>query len=100
MKSIFVGNLGFGVTEATIRSLFETHGAVERVRMITDRQTGQSRGFCFVDMRSDAEADKAIGALNGKQVAGRVIKVNGARPKTDMPRGSFQRTDVWRSSSW
>ena len=86
MKNIFVGNLSFGTTEATLRSLFESHGTVERVNIVTDRDSGQPRGFAFVEMAGDAEAEAAINALNGKDVDGRTLNVNEARPKTD--RGS------------
>jgi len=87
MKSIFVGNLSFSVTEAVLRSLFEAYGAVERVAVVTDRDTGQPKGFGFVDMSDDAAAAKAITALNGKDVEGRTLNVNEARPKTDRPGG-------------
>lgn len=83
MKNIFVGNLSFGATEDTIRSLFETHGTVERVSIVTDRDTGQPRGFGFVEMTNDAEGDRAIAALNGTDLGGRTLNVNEARPKTD-----------------
>ena len=86
MKSIFVGNLSFSVTEAALRSLFEAYGAVERVSIMTDRDTGTPRGFGFVDMSNDEEAVKAIAALNGKDFEGRTLNVNEARPKTDRPR--------------
>ena len=65
MKNIFVGNLDFGATEASIRALFEPYGNVEKVNLITDRDTGRSRGFAFVEMTDSAEADRAITALNG-----------------------------------
>lgn len=78
---IFVGNLSFGTTEETVRSLFENHGAVDRVTIMTDRETGRSRGFGFVEMGSDEAAGRAITALNGKDVAGRALTVNEARPK-------------------
>lgn len=81
MKSIFVGNLDFGVTEDQIRSLFEAHGAVERVTIMTDRDTGRSRGFGFVEMANAAEADQAITAINGTNLNGRALNVNEARPK-------------------
>jgi RNA recognition motif-containing protein len=81
MKNIFVGNLDFGATEASIRTLFETHGAVERVSLITDRDTGRSRGFGFVEMPDDGEAERAIAALNGANIGGRQINVNEARPR-------------------
>lgn len=83
MKNIFVGNLSFGVTESAIRSLFEQHGSVERVNIITDRETGQARGFGFVEMTVNAEADRAIAALNGRDLEGRTLNVNEARPKTE-----------------
>lgn len=81
MKNIFVGNLSFATTEDQIRSLFETHGTVDRVNVVTDRDTGQARGFAFVEMSSMSEADKAIAALNGADVDGRTLNVNEARPK-------------------
>ena len=94
MKSIFVGNLSYSVTENTLRSLFEANGAVERVSVMTDRDTGEPRGFGFVDMTNDAEAVKAIAALNGKDVEGRILDVKEARPKADRSGGGFRRTLV------
>ena len=67
MKNIFVGNLNFGATESAVRSLFEAYGTVERVNLITDRDTGRSRGFGFVEMTSAEDGEKAIAALNGLQ---------------------------------
>ena len=81
LKNIFVGNLDFGATEETVRSLFEAYGAVERVSLMTDRDTGRSRGFAFVEMTDAEEADRAIAALNGANVGGRALNVNEARPK-------------------
>lgn len=81
MKNIFVGNLDFGATEDTVRSLFEAYGTVERVSLMTDRETGRSRGFAFVEMTDAEEADRAITALNGANVGGRALNVNEARPK-------------------
>ena len=83
MKNIFVGNLSFSVTEQTLRSLFETYGTVGRVNLVTDRDSGQPRGFAFVEMTNNAEAEKAIDALNGRDVEGRTLNVNEARPKED-----------------
>mgnify|MGYP004702001765 CR=1 FL=1 len=83
MKNIFVGNLSFGVTEETVRALFETHGSVQRVSIVTDRDTGRARGFGFVEMIDEAEAEKAIAALNGRELGGRAMNVNEARPKLD-----------------
>ena len=82
MRNIFVGNLDFSATESSIRSLFEPYGTVDRVNLVTDRDTGRSRGFAFVEMADSAEADKAIAALNGSEVNGRALNVNEARPKT------------------
>ena|SRR5579864_1637109 len=81
MKKIFVGNLSFEATEGTIRSLFESHGTVETVNLINDRDTGRSKGFAFVEMTDDAEAARAIAAVSGKEIDGRALTVNEARPK-------------------
>jgi cold-inducible RNA-binding protein len=83
MKNIFVGNLSFGATEGAVRSLFEAYGSVERVNLVTDRDTGQARGFGFVEMSVNAEADRAIAELNGRDLDGRALNVNEARPKTE-----------------
>jgi cold-inducible RNA-binding protein len=83
MKNIFVGNLNFGATEDAVRSLFEQYGAVERVSIVTDRDTGQPRGFGFVEMSANADADRAIAELNGRELDGRALNVNEARPKTE-----------------
>ena len=77
--------LSYSVTEHTLRSLFETYGAVERVNLIADRDSGQPRGFAFVEMTNNAEVEKAIGALNGREVEGRTLNVNEPRPKEDRP---------------
>ena len=87
MKNIFVGNLSYAATEETIRSLFETHGSVGRVNIVTDRETGQPRGFGFVEMANDGEGEKAIAALNGTDVDGRTLNVNEARPKAERSGG-------------
>jgi cold-inducible RNA-binding protein len=83
MKNIFVGNLSFGATEDTVRSLFEQYGTVERVSIITDRDTRQSRGFGFVEMSNNDEALRAIAVLDGKELDGRALNVNEARPRED-----------------
>jgi cold-inducible RNA-binding protein len=83
MKNIFVGNLNFGATEDAVRSLFESYGTVERVSIVTDRDTGQPRGFGFVEMSANADADRAIAELNGRELDGRALNVNEARPKTE-----------------
>jgi RNA recognition motif-containing protein len=87
MKNIFVGNLSFAATEDAIRSLFAAYGTVSRVNIVTDRDTGQPRGFGFVEMANDAEGDKAIAALNGTDLGGRTLNVNEARPKTERAGG-------------
>lgn len=94
MKNIFVGNLDFGATEDSIRLMFEEYGAVERVNIVRDRDTGQPRGFAFVEMTDPAEADRAIAALNGANVGGRALNVNEARPRTERPGsgGGFRKT--------
>jgi cold-inducible RNA-binding protein len=83
MKNIFVGNLSFGATEDAIRSMFEAYGTVDRVNVVTDRETGRARGFGFVEMSVDAEAERAIAGLNGKDLDGRTLNINEARPKED-----------------
>ena len=83
MKNLFVGNMSFSTTESELRFIFEPFGEVTRVNVVTDRDTGRARGFAFVDMTNDEEAAKAISALNGKEVDGRALNVNEARPKTD-----------------
>src|SRR5947209_6059358 len=83
MKNIFVGNLSFGTTEATLRSMFEAFGSVDRVNIVTDRDSGQARGFAFVEMSVNAEGDSAINSLNGRDLDGRSLNVNEARPKED-----------------
>lgn len=87
MKNIFVGNLSFGATEDSIRALFESHGVVDRVSIVTDRDTGRSRGFAFVEMPNDEEGNNAINSLNGYELDGRALNVNEARPKSE--RGGF-----------
>jgi len=88
MKSLFVGNMSFQTTEADLTALFQPFGQIGRVQIVTDRETGRARGFAFVEMSNDAEAAKAIAALDGKELGGRKLKVNEARPKADRQRGS------------
>ncbi|HEX3876759.1 MAG TPA: RNA-binding protein [Bryobacteraceae bacterium] len=82
MKNIFVGNLDFAATDSSVRAMFEEYGTVDRVNLVTDRDTGRSRGFAFVEMSNAEEADRAIARLNGANVGGRALNVNEARPKT------------------
>ena len=86
MKNLYVGNLPHSTTEAELRNIFEAHGAVEKITLVTDRDTGRSRGFGFVEMTTADEADKAIAALNGSDLGGRTLTINEAKPKTDRPR--------------
>ena len=82
-KRLYVGNLTYGTTDAALRQMFEAHGSVTSAQVIMDRDTGRSKGFGFVEMGNDQEAQTAIAALNGKQVDGRALTVNEARPKTE-----------------
>jgi RNA recognition motif-containing protein len=82
MKKLYVGNLSFDATDTDLRQMFEPHGAIESAKVATDRDTGRSRGFGFIEMSSNSEADSAIAALNGHEVGGRALVVNEARPKT------------------
>ncbi len=86
---IFVGNFSFSTTEDDLRSLFSPFGNIDTISVITDRTTGRSRGFGFVEMGDRGQAEKAIEALNGKDFGGRSLNINEARPKTDGggPRG-------------
>jgi RNA recognition motif-containing protein len=83
VKNIFVGNLSFGATEDAVRSLFEAYGTVDRVNVVTDRETGRARGFGFVEMSNDGEGEKAIAGLNGRELDGRALNINEARPKEE-----------------
>ena len=88
MKNLFVGNLSFQTTDSDLRALFEPFGAIARLHIAMDRETGRARGFAFVEMTNDSEAANAIASLDGKEVGGRNIKVNEARPKEkSSPRG-------------
>jgi RNA recognition motif-containing protein len=91
VKNIFVGNLSFNTTEDELRRAFEAYGQVDRVSILTDRDTGRSRGFGFVEMANNEEGEKAIAALNGTQLDGRTINVNEARPKTERSGGGRDR---------
>ena len=87
MKNLYVGNLPHSTTESELRTAFEAHGPVEKISIVTDRDTGRSRGFAFVEMTNASEADKAIAALNGTEFGGRTLTINEAKPKTERPRG-------------
>lgn len=86
-KKLYVGNLGYGVTSSDLSKLFEPHGTVESAQVIMDRDTGKSKGFGFVEMKTPEEAQAAITALNGQDADGRALKVNEAKPRADNSRG-------------
>ncbi|MHC4441560.1 MAG: RNA recognition motif domain-containing protein [Planctomycetota bacterium] len=94
MKKIYVGNLSFNTTEDQLTELFGQHGSVQSASIITDRYSGRSRGFGFIEMSDDAEAQAAIEALNGTELDGRVLNVNEARPKTERSGGGRGRGGV------
>jgi len=87
MKKIFVGNFSFSTTESDLRQWFQQHGSVESATVVTDRDTGRSRGFGFVEMTNNNEADAAISALSGADVGGRALTVNEARPRAERSGG-------------
>jgi RNA recognition motif-containing protein len=97
MTKIYVGNLPFGATEEDVRALFEAHGAVHSVSLITDRYTGQPRGFGFVEM-DETTAKAAISAVNGQEISGRALKVDEAKPRRDDRGGGGGRGD--RGGRW
>src|SRR5436309_14070246 len=82
-RKLYVGNLTYGVTDSDLEQMFAAHGTVQSAQVIMDRDTGRSKGFGFVEMGSDQEAQAAISAMNGKEVEGRALTVNEARPKTE-----------------
>ena len=83
---IYVGNLSWNADESDLRDAFSAHGEVTSVQIITDRESGRSRGFAFVEMANDAEAQDAISAVNNKEIDGRPVKVNEAKPRNEKPR--------------
>jgi RNA recognition motif-containing protein len=82
-KKLYVGNLPYGITDSDLQQLFEPHGTVQSAQVIMDRDTGRSKGFGFIEMSSDAEATAAISAMHGKEIDGRALTVNEARPRED-----------------
>jgi len=87
-KKLYVGNLGFEVSNSDLSKIFEPHGTVESAQIIMDRDTGRSKGFGFVEMHSEQESQAAIAALNGKDTGGRQLTVNEAKPREDRRGGS------------
>ena len=86
-RKLYVGNLGYGVTDGDLSKMFEAHGTVESAQVIMDRDTGRSKGFGFVEMKTEQEAQAAITALNGQDAGGRALTVNEAKPRTEGGRG-------------
>ncbi len=102
MKNLFVGNMSFNTTEHELRAIFEPYGEITRINIVTDRDTGRARGFAFVELTDDGEAAKAITELNGKELDGRALNVNEAKPRPERSgprsggggaRGGFSRDD-------
>jgi RNA recognition motif-containing protein len=88
-KKLYVGNLSYDVDSSALQQMFEPYGTVQSAQVITDRDTGRSKGFGFVEMGSDQEAQAAIAALSGKQVGGRSLVVNEAKPRENRGRGGY-----------
>jgi cold-inducible RNA-binding protein len=87
MKNLFVGNMSFQTTESDLRSAFEQYGEITRIQVMTDRDTGRARGFAFVEMADEQAAANAIAGLNGKELDGRALNVNEAKPKPERSGG-------------
>ncbi len=100
MKNIFVGNLSFDATEGALRAMFEEFGTVDRVNLVTDRDTGRARGFGFVEMSNDGEGNSAIAAINGRNMDGRALNVNEAKPKENRGGGGYRGNGGGRQSRW
>ena len=100
VKNIFVGNLNFAATDSSVRAMFEQYGTVDRVHMVTDRDTGRSRGFAFVEMSNAEEGNRAIAGLNGVDCDGRALNVNEARPKNEGGGGGGGFTRQRREPRW
>jgi RNA recognition motif-containing protein len=92
-KKLYVGGLAYSVTDDQLRQLFVSHGSVESAKVITDRESNRSRGFGFVEMSTQEEAEKAISALNGTQLDGRSLTVNMSKPREDSGRGGGGQRD-------
>ncbi|MEC8557001.1 MAG: RNA-binding protein [Planctomycetota bacterium] len=99
MTNIYVGNLSFRASEEDVRNAFSEYGEVSSVNIIMDRETGRSRGFAFVEMPTEEDAKSAIDALNGREIAGRAVTVNEARPRQERPRGNPRNSDRNRNYS-
>ncbi|HQO48085.1 MAG TPA: RNA-binding protein [Paludibacteraceae bacterium] len=91
--NIFIGSLPFAVKDEALKELFATYGEVSSARVVTDKFTGRSKGFGFVEMENEVAAKKAIAELNGSEIQGRTIVVNEAKPREERPEGGYQRRD-------
>ena len=104
MKNLFVGNMSFQTTEADLRAAFEQYGEITRIQIMTDRDTGRARGFAFVEMADEQAAANAIAGLNGKELDGRALNVNEAKPKPERSggggRGGYGGGGGRRDSRW
>ena len=100
MKKLFVGSLAWATTDDSLQAHFATVGTVASAKVVTDRESGRSRGFGFVEYEDDAEADKAIEKLNNSELDGRSITVSEARPREDKPRDGGDRGGSFRQRSW
>jgi len=99
-KKLYVGNLPFSVTDQVLQETFSQVGKVESARVITDRDTGRSKGFGFVEIADKTQAESAINALNGKVLGGRPLTVNEAKPREERPRGDFARSGGRNQRRW
>jgi len=100
-QNLFIGSLAYATTDDTMKAFFEQIGPVASARVITDRESGRSKGFGFVEFENDADNQKAVDQLNGKELDGREINVSLARPKEDRPQGGGNRGgDSFRQRSW
>src|ERR1043166_6333135 len=95
MKNLFVGNMSFQTTESDLRAAFEQYGEITRIQIMTDRDTGRARGFAFVEMADEEAAANAIAGLNGKELDGRALNVNEAKPKTERSGGGGGTFSLW-----
>jgi len=104
-QNLFIGSLAYATTDDSLKAFFETIGEVKQARVVTDRETGRSRGFGFVEYTDEANNQKAVDELNGKELDGRTINVSLARPKEDRPRREFnndgpRQGGAFRQRSW
>jgi RNA recognition motif-containing protein len=99
-QNLFIGSLAYATTDDSLKAFFETIGPVVSARVITDRDSGRSKGFGFVEFEKDEDNQKAVDQLNGKELDGRTINVSLARPKEDRPQGGNRGGDSFRQRSW